>query len=160
MSIGAGVLAGPLQHLRPLGRQRLQMDARALVAAVLGPHHREDAELGQVRLAAHERDDALVLVGLEPVAFDRGCDRSCSRDQRAGPQGLHHRFEDHQPVGAAEHRLARALRMRHQADDVARLVAQAGDCCRRSVRIRLVVDSAVRRRVAEHHLTVASRAAR
>ena len=52
---GAGVLAGALQHLRPFGRQRLQMHARALVAAVLGPHHREDAELGQVRLAAEER---------------------------------------------------------------------------------------------------------
>ena len=33
---------------------------------------------------------------------------------------------DH-PVGAAERRLARALRVRHQADDVARLVADAGD---------------------------------
>ena len=59
---GAGVLAGPLQHARPVGRQRLQVHARALVAAVLGPHHREDAELGQVRLAAQERDDAVVLV--------------------------------------------------------------------------------------------------
>ena len=49
---GAGVLAGPLQHARALGRQRLQVHARALVAAVLGPHHREDAELGERRLAA------------------------------------------------------------------------------------------------------------
>ena len=67
---GAGVLAGPLQHLRPVGRQRLQVHARALVAAVLGPHHREDAELGQVRLAAEELHDAFVLVGLEAVAFE------------------------------------------------------------------------------------------
>ena len=58
----ARVLAGPLEHLRSLGRQRPQMHPRALVAAVLGPHHREDAELGEVRLAAEERDDALVLV--------------------------------------------------------------------------------------------------
>src|SRR5437667_3288 len=55
---GAGVLPGTLQHLRALGRQRLQVHARALIAAVLGPHHGEDAELGQVRLAAEKADDA------------------------------------------------------------------------------------------------------
>ena len=32
-----------------------------------------------------------------------------------------------QAVGAAERRFARALGVRHQPDDVARLVAQAGD---------------------------------
>ena len=53
-----------------LRRQRLQVDARALVAAVLGPHHREHPELGQVRLAAEQRDDAVVLVGLEAVAVE------------------------------------------------------------------------------------------
>ena len=40
----AGVLAGSLQHARPRRRQLLEMDARALVAAVLGPHHGEDAD--------------------------------------------------------------------------------------------------------------------
>ena len=74
----AGVLARTLQHLRPFGRQRPQVHARALVAAVLGPHHREDAELGQVRLAAEERDDALVLVRLEAVAFEHLWHRSCA----------------------------------------------------------------------------------
>jgi hypothetical protein len=66
----AGVLAGPLQHLRALGRQRLQVDAGALVAAVLGPHHREDAELGQVRLAAEELEDSAVLLLCQPVALE------------------------------------------------------------------------------------------
>src|SRR5205085_118206 len=33
------------------------------------PHHREDAELGEIRLTAHERDDAIVLVGFEAVPF-------------------------------------------------------------------------------------------
>ena len=47
----AGVLARALQHARPCRRQLLQVDARALVAAVLRPHHREDAELGLGRLA-------------------------------------------------------------------------------------------------------------
>ena len=65
-----GVLARSLQHLRSVRRQRPQVHARALVAAVLGPHHREDAELGHVRLAAEETDDALVFVGLQPVAFE------------------------------------------------------------------------------------------
>src|SRR5205823_12426682 len=44
--------------------------ARALVAAVLGPHHREGARFGEVRLAPHERDDAIVFVGFEAVPFE------------------------------------------------------------------------------------------
>ena len=70
MSTAPGVLARALQHARPFGRQRLQVDAGALVAAVLGPHHREDPELRQVRLAAEQRDDARVLVGLEAVTVE------------------------------------------------------------------------------------------
>ena len=68
----AGVLARSLDHARAGGRQRLQVHARALVAAVLGPHHREQAELQQVGLAAHELADAIVLVGLEAVALEDG----------------------------------------------------------------------------------------
>src|SRR6267378_3117478 len=55
---------------RSLSRQRLQMHARALVAAVLRPHDREDPELGQIRLAAEELHDAVVLVALQAVAFE------------------------------------------------------------------------------------------
>ena len=44
----AGVLAGTLKDGRPLRRQSAQVDARALVAAVLAPHHAEDAEFGQM----------------------------------------------------------------------------------------------------------------
>jgi hypothetical protein len=33
------------------GGQALQMNARGFVRAVLGPHHRKDAELNEVRLA-------------------------------------------------------------------------------------------------------------
>src|SRR5688572_2078910 len=64
---GTGVLARTLQHTRAGGGQRLQMHARALVAAVLGPHHREDAELGDGRLPAERFDDALVFVWGESV---------------------------------------------------------------------------------------------
>src|SRR5262249_34762761 len=66
----AGVLARSLQDLRTFGRQRAQVNARALVATVLGPHHREDPELGQIRIAAEELDDAAVLVRREPVAIE------------------------------------------------------------------------------------------
>ena len=54
MSTAPAFSPGPCSTCGPFGRQRLQVHARALVAAVLGPHHREDAELGQVRLAAQE----------------------------------------------------------------------------------------------------------
>ena len=69
---GAGVLARSLQHAAARGRQRPQVDARALVAAVLGPHHREDAELGEVGLAAHQLADAVVLVGGDAVTVEGG----------------------------------------------------------------------------------------
>ena len=113
---GAGVLAGTLQHLRPFGRQRSQVDARALVAAVLGPHHREDAELGQVRLATEERRRcgrtrrASARAGREP-----GDPSSCPPATALPIDRLHDRLENHHAVGAAEQRLARAFRMRHQS---------------------------------------------
>ena len=66
MSTAPAFSPGPLQHARAFGRQRLQMHARALVAAVLRPHHREQAELGQIRLAADQLDDPRVLVGVMP----------------------------------------------------------------------------------------------
>ena len=64
----AGILSRPLQHARAGGRQRFQMHARALVAAVLRPHHRKDAELGERRLAAHDVEDPLVFLTGEPVS--------------------------------------------------------------------------------------------
>src|SRR5262245_35515702 len=76
----ARILARPLQHPWPSRRQRLEMNARALVAAVLGPHRREDAELGQ-RWRARERfDNAFVLFGLQAVTF-----------QDSGIRGRRHR---------------------------------------------------------------------
>ena len=48
MSTAPAFSPGPCSTRGPVGRQRLQVDARALVAAVLRPHHREDAELGEV----------------------------------------------------------------------------------------------------------------
>ncbi len=52
----AGVLARALDHPRALGRQRAQMDLGRLVRAVLVPHRRKDAELGQ--RSARARSDS------------------------------------------------------------------------------------------------------
>ena len=43
------------------------MDARGFVGAVLAPHHAEDAEFGEVRIAAEDFLDARVFVGGEAV---------------------------------------------------------------------------------------------
>ena len=67
----AGVLARPLDHPRRLGRQPAQMHFRGFVRAVLVPHRREDAELGEARLAPDQVEDALVLVRLEAVLGDQ-----------------------------------------------------------------------------------------
>ncbi len=50
----AGVLAGPLDDARPLGRQAPKVHAARLVRAVLAPHHAEHPELG-VRGVASQR---------------------------------------------------------------------------------------------------------
>ena len=57
----AGVFAGPLHHQLAARGQLLQMQARALVGAVLAPHHAEDAEFGVARLAAQDVDDLVVF---------------------------------------------------------------------------------------------------
>jgi hypothetical protein len=63
----AGILARPLDHLGTAGRQLSQMHFRALVRAMLRPHDREDAELGQVGRAAHRMQHALIFLGRETV---------------------------------------------------------------------------------------------
>ena len=57
----AGIFARALQHLRAVSRQRLQMHARALVAAVLRPHHGEDARArsGSARGRGTRRSDRI-----------------------------------------------------------------------------------------------------
>ena len=58
----AGILAGALDHLRPFGRELLQPHLRGFVGAVLRPHHREDAELGEARFPAKHGGDQPVFV--------------------------------------------------------------------------------------------------
>src|SRR5258706_15593306 len=72
-----GVLAGSLQHAWALGRQPLQQQPRALIAAVLAPHHAEDAQLRQRRLAPQQPQDLFVLFGSDLMMSDQvGGDRS------------------------------------------------------------------------------------
>src|SRR5262249_51490251 len=66
------VFSRSLEDLRALRGESLQVHARTLVAAVLGPHHGEDAELRQVGLAPEELHNSIVLLGFEAVSFDRG----------------------------------------------------------------------------------------
>ena len=69
---GAGVLARPHDHGRPLGRQLAQQLLRVLVGAVLGPHEREHRQLEAVRLAPELLDDPVVLgVGQAELAVRR-----------------------------------------------------------------------------------------
>ncbi len=76
----AGVFARALDDELAARGQLLQVDAGALVGAVLAPHDAEDSELGEVGFAAEDGDDFLVLLGREVVLGDdfgrhRGRDR-------------------------------------------------------------------------------------
>src|SRR5262249_4438601 len=146
----ARVLAGTLQHSRALRRQLLEVDPGALVAAVLRPHDREDAQLRNRGFAVERRDDAVVLLARQSVAFQdfpvdlHLYDRAFLR-QRAN-DGL----EDDEAVGAAERGLARALGVRHHADHVTLLIADARDVVDRAVGIRTRRDVAVRLAISEY----------
>jgi hypothetical protein len=50
----AGIFARPHQHMLAARRQLAQVQARALVGAMLAPHHAEDAEFGVGGLAAQQ----------------------------------------------------------------------------------------------------------
>ena len=76
----AGVFfAGFDQDVWPGGGEFLQLSPRVLVGAVLAPHDREDAELGEVRFAPEDLLDALEFLRGEPVFRDQ-----IGRDRRIG----------------------------------------------------------------------------
>src|SRR5262245_25302130 len=76
------------------------------------------------------------------------------RSDRLLRQRLDHRLEDHEAIGAAEHRLAGAFRMRHQANDIAGLIAETGNSRRGAIRVGLIADLAGLGAVAENDLAV------
>ena len=90
----ARVLARPLDHPRRRGRQPAQVLAGGFVGTVLVPHRRDDAELGQRRVAPDQAAEALVLVRRQAVlGHELGGDRNVvaehgrSRRGRSGSPG-------------------------------------------------------------------------
>ena len=74
----ARILPRAANHPLGLGRQLLEVQARALVRAMLAPHHGEDAQFEQIGLAAQRVQHALVFLGAQPVLFDDfGGDLGC-----------------------------------------------------------------------------------
>ena len=67
----ARVLAGAADHLGPGGRQGAEPFLGGLVGAVLVPHRREDAELGERRNPPDQVEDALVFIRLQAVCCDQ-----------------------------------------------------------------------------------------
>ena len=63
----SGILTRTLQHSRTLGGQAPQVHTRAFVAAVLAPHHAEDAEFGYGRLALQYGENLLIFAFREIV---------------------------------------------------------------------------------------------
>ena len=57
------VFARSADHPVRLGRQLLQVQAAGFIAAMLGPHDREDAKLHQIGLAPQRVEDTLVFLG-------------------------------------------------------------------------------------------------
>jgi len=64
------VLSRPHEDAVAGSRQLLQVLPRAFVGAVLAPHHADDAELGEIRIAADLRDDSVVFLLRQSVLFD------------------------------------------------------------------------------------------
>ena len=149
----------------------------ALVRAVLAPHDAEHRELEAVRLAAQLLADRLELdVGEPQRAVERdglgghaappatgwpsapvACPRSAR--SRAPLGGAHHqRADDPEAVVAAQDRLDRRLRVRHQPGHVAGGVAHARDPAQGAVGVARVVgpgDGAVGVGVPPQHAAVA-----
>ena len=63
----AGVLARPEDDMRALGRQLAQVQAGRFIRAMLVPHRRDDAELGERRSPADQLDEARVFVRLQTM---------------------------------------------------------------------------------------------
>src|SRR5271157_5539262 len=66
----ARVLARPLHHAAAVRRESLQVHSRRLVGAVLAPHHAEDAQLGERRLAPERFQNAVVFFRRDPMVAE------------------------------------------------------------------------------------------
>jgi hypothetical protein len=66
----AGILARAADHPRGGGRQLFEVNARGFIGAMLRPHDRKDAKLGEVRLPSQCLQDAAIFVGGQAVLGD------------------------------------------------------------------------------------------
>ncbi len=128
----AGVFAGALHHELAARGQLLQVHARALIGAVLAPHHGEDAEFGVGGLAAEDIDHLLIFAGRELMLGDDfggegGAHAStaadaCSMDWKTTRPSV-------EPISGS----VRAFGMGHHAHHVAFAIEHAGDIAQRAV---------------------------
>ncbi len=82
----ARILTRPLDHPGRFRREPTQVNFRGFIGTMLVPHCRKDAELSQRRLASDQVEDALILVGLEPVfGHEFGGDAGLVGDHEARP---------------------------------------------------------------------------
>ena len=81
-----GILARPLDHPCPGGRQPLQPHLGGLVGAVLAPHHRDDAELGEVGRPAEEAAKTAIFLRRQAVLGD-----DCWRHRGVADRAAHAR---------------------------------------------------------------------
>ena len=65
----ARVFTGSLYDTATGRRQLPEMNARALIAAVLGPHYGKNAKLCEGRLAPEHLEDALILADCQSMLF-------------------------------------------------------------------------------------------
>ena len=141
---------GPMHHARALGRQRR---AAASWSACRRSARTTSARTSPARPRwARGPSFSQISSYSASVRPSSRCLEAAQAGTRSAPWS-HHRGEEAQPVGRAGERVDRVLGMRHQADDVAGLVAHAGDVARRAVGV-------VPGRVAEDHLAARPRGGR
>ena len=93
-------------------------------------------------------------VALSCLAVSAHADALSGCRQRARGMRRNDRLEHDEAIGTADRQLARALRMRHQADNVATFVADASNRLDRAVRVCVIGYDAGFVHVTEHDLAI------
>ena len=141
MSTHPGVLAGPLQDARAAWSATFRVHARALVAAVLGPHRPRTRRAPRGRRAAEDRcRSAAHSSAVRPCSAAASTVTAASRPDLPSPvrrrsaqrrlprsQVIDQGTKDLAAVLATDGAIAGVLGVRHHAEDVAARVHDAGD---------------------------------
>ena len=127
----AGIFAGALQNGRSFRRKPPQMDARTLVAAVLAPHHAEDAEFRQVGSRFRMSTIFLVFAFREAVWRQEFVRDTMHFDRRHRASAF--TIDSNISLPSALPRIAslRPIRMRHHAEHIPLLVHDSGNVVQR-----------------------------